>query len=85
LENSTENQETIQSNLKKQKQQIEQELKDSTNALAETQVDLNNLKQFQATQSSDTVELDNQIAQLENNLEKLKQNKNALASMSERI
>ena len=83
---STENQTTIQSNLKKQKQQVEQELKDSTNALAATQEDLNNLKQFQATQSStDTVELDNQIAELEYNLNELKQHNNALASMSERL
>ena len=86
LKKSTENQETIQSNLKKQKQQVEQELKDSTNALAATQEDLNNLKQFQATQSStDTVELDNQIAELEYNLNELKQHNNALASMSERL
>jgi hypothetical protein len=85
LQTATQNQETAQRELAKEKQALSARVTDANNQLAVAQQELVNLKQFRATQASSSKALDDQIVLLEANLAEMKSNTTALASMNARI
>jgi hypothetical protein len=85
LQAATQNQETAQRELAKEKQALGARVTDANKQLAVAQGELANLKKFRAEQASSSKALDDQIALLEANLVEMKSNTTALASMNARI
>ncbi|MFZ2171023.1 MAG: glycine zipper domain-containing protein [Methylococcaceae bacterium] len=65
--------------------EINAERQQSQQASAKLQKALNTSKAFRSTQGKQSAELDTEIKKLENDLEQLQKNSNALASLSQRI
>ena len=85
LQTATQNQETAQRELAKEKQALGARVTDANKQLAVAQDELANLKKFRAEQASSSKALDDQIRLLEANLAEMKSNTTALASMNARI
>jgi hypothetical protein len=85
LKAATQNQETAQRELAKEKQALGTRVADANKQLAVAQEELANLKKFRAAQASSSKALDDQIVLLEANLAEMKSTTTALASMNARI
>src|SRR5262245_32725021 len=85
LQTDTQNQETAQRELAKEKQALGARVTDANKQLAVAQQELADLKKFRAEQANSSKALDDQIRLLEANLAEMKSNTTALASMNARI
>lgn len=74
-----------QQQLDEKRQSLEQKVEDSETALAATEKEFEELKAFQNHTLDQSDELDSEIAKLERNLEQLKINTEAIASLSQRL
>ena len=85
LQAATQNQETAQRELVKEKQALSARVTDANKQLVVAQGELDNLKKFRAEQANSSKALDDQIRLLEANLAEMKSSTTALASMNARI